>query len=168
MKVRLITGLLATTLLATTLAPAGCGYLLYPERRGNSGGSIDGGTMVMDLLWLLPGIVPGVIALVVDFSSGAIYKSRGGRSAVLISPKGHVAVRLPTSAQPMQVEVRLVTSDRTILAKKAAFVGPDVQSQSVELQIGDSMLSLRNETIYLEIATAKGAARFPTALEVAQ
>lgn len=168
MRTRLITGLLAGTLLATALAPTGCGYFLYPERRGNTGGNIDGGTMVMDLLWLLPGIVPEVIALIVDFSSGAIYTSRGGRHAVLISPKGNIAVQLPRSAQPMQFEVRLVTSDRKILAKKAVAVGPDVQSQSVELQIGDSMQSLRNVTIYLEIATAKETARFPTALEVAQ
>lgn len=168
MKGRLITGVLTATLLAAALPPAGCGYFLYPERRGNSGGRVDGAILVMDLLWLLPGLVPGVIALVVDFSSGAVYTSRGGRSAVLISPKGHVAVRLPASSQPTQVDVRLVTADRRVLANKTVVVGPNVQSQSVELQIGDAMPSLRNETIYLEIATAKGSARFPTALEVAQ
>ena len=52
---------------------AGCGTILYPERRGNSGGRIDGGVAVMDCLWLLVGIVPGVVFLIVDFSNGAIY-----------------------------------------------------------------------------------------------
>ena len=63
-----------TAMLATAALPtAGCGYLLHPERRGNDGGTIDGGSLIMDLLWLLPGVVPGVVALVVDFSSGAVY-----------------------------------------------------------------------------------------------
>ena len=46
-----------STLLAFGASSVGCGYILYPERRGNSGGTVDGGTLVMDLLWLLPGIV---------------------------------------------------------------------------------------------------------------
>ena len=53
---------------------AGCGTILYPERRGTAGGQIDGGVAVMDCLWLLVGIVPGVVFLIVDFSNGAIYR----------------------------------------------------------------------------------------------
>ncbi|HEY5945109.1 MAG TPA: hypothetical protein VIV40_06445 [Kofleriaceae bacterium] len=157
---------MATTLLATAAAPIGCGYFLYPERRGNTT-NVDGGTLVMDLLWLLPGIIPGVIALVVDFTSGAAYRSGGGRSAVLMSPKGQVAVRLPASTQPMKVEVRLVT-DHKVLAKKTAMVGPNIAAQSVALQIGDGVQAHRNEAIYLEVASANGTARFPTALAVTE
>jgi len=58
---------------AVLLATASCGYILHPERRGSQGGQIDGGSLVMDILWLIPGIIPGVVALAVDFSSGAIY-----------------------------------------------------------------------------------------------
>ena len=54
---------------------AGCGTILYPERRGTTGGQVDGGVAVMDCLWLLAGIVPGVVFLIVDFSNGAIYRS---------------------------------------------------------------------------------------------
>lgn len=163
MRPRLVSGLLTTTLLATT--PLGCGYFLHPERRGNSS-NVDAGTLVMDLLWLLPGIIPGVIALAVDFSSGAVYRNGGGtRSAVLISPKGHVAVRLPVSAQPLQVEVRLVT-ERKVLAKKTALVGPDIGPQSVELQLGEALRSHRDEAIYLEVASANGTARFPASLAI--
>src|SRR5437588_9554106 len=61
------------------LLTASCGYLLYPERKGRSGGSLDTGPFVVDLLWLLPGILPGVICLIVDFTTGCIYKD--GRSA---------------------------------------------------------------------------------------
>jgi hypothetical protein len=65
------------------LLTASCGYILYPERKGRSGGSIDTGPFIVDLLWLLPGIIPGVICLAVDFSTGCIYKN------------SHVAQRAP-------------------------------------------------------------------------
>ncbi len=56
-----------------------CGYILYPWRRGNRPGEIDGETLVMDILWFIPGFIPGAIALAVDFSTGAIYTGRRGR-----------------------------------------------------------------------------------------
>ena len=62
------------------LLTASCGYILYPERKGRSGGSIDTGPFIVDLLWLLPGIIPGVICLAVDFSTGCIYKSVAQRA----------------------------------------------------------------------------------------
>lgn len=52
-----------------------CGYLLYPERKGQTGGQVDAGVLVLDILWFLPGIIPGVVALIVDYSTGCIYKS---------------------------------------------------------------------------------------------
>lgn len=52
----------------------GCGTILYPERRGQHGGYIDGGVAVMDGLWCLVFIVPGVVAFIVDFGNGSIYE----------------------------------------------------------------------------------------------
>ena len=34
-----------TTMLAMAASPLGCGYLLYPERRGTQSGTIDSGTI---------------------------------------------------------------------------------------------------------------------------
>src|SRR5512138_3082509 len=90
MTTRSIRTLAATTLLATGLSAAGCGYYLHPERRGNTSNA-DGGMLVLDILWLLPGIVPGVIALIVDFTSGAIYTNHGGHSAITITTDGRLA-----------------------------------------------------------------------------
>jgi len=56
-----------------TMQLVGCGTLMYPERRGQRGGSIDAGVAVLDGLGLLLGIIPGVIAFAVDFSNGTIY-----------------------------------------------------------------------------------------------
>ena len=52
---------------------AGCGTLMYPERKGQRGGRIDAGVAILDGLGLLLFIIPGVIAYAVDFSNGTIY-----------------------------------------------------------------------------------------------
>ena len=57
----------------------GCGTINYPERRGQTGGTVDGGTAILDALWLLAFIIPGVVAFVVDFSTGAIYFPKGSK-----------------------------------------------------------------------------------------
>ncbi len=63
--------------LAAAAGAPGCGYLLYPERRGTAGGRIDLAVLVIDLLWLLPGLLPGAICLAVDFTTGCIYATGG-------------------------------------------------------------------------------------------
>ena len=69
------TRLLAASVIAALTVPvAGCGTILYPERRGQSGGHVDTGVAVMDGLWLLLFIVPGVVMFVVDFGNGTIYE----------------------------------------------------------------------------------------------
>lgn len=59
---------------AIALQLTGCGAILYPERRGTHGGRVDTGVVVMDGLWCLLFIVPGVVAFIVDFSDNAIYE----------------------------------------------------------------------------------------------
>jgi len=57
----------------------GCGYFLYPERRGQKPiGRIDPVIAILDGLALLLFIVPGVIAFAVDISNGTLYFP-GGR-----------------------------------------------------------------------------------------
>lgn len=105
----------------------------------------------MDLLWLIPGVIPGVIALVVDFSSGAIYVGGGRRTAIVISPKGNVAVSVPASAKPMTLEFRFIREDQSVLARKVVLVKPHLESHTVELQLAPSLRPLHNTKIYLEV-----------------
>jgi hypothetical protein len=58
----------------------GCGTLIYPERRGQKTGNVDVGIALLDALWLIVFIVPGVVAFAVDFTTGAIYLP-GGKKA---------------------------------------------------------------------------------------
>lgn len=101
--------LVAVVLAAFTLAVCGCGYLLYPDRRGATPShEIDGMVVIMDCLWLLAGIVPGVVALVVDFGTGAAFYSEGH---VAVLPGEEVLVRVRGDA-PANCEVVLRCVDR--------------------------------------------------------
>lgn len=59
------------------LPASGCGTILYPERHGRKGGRIDPGLVLLNGLWLIFFIVPGVAAFAIDFASGAIYLAPG-------------------------------------------------------------------------------------------
>lgn len=73
-----------------------CGYILYPERRGQTGGRIDPGIAILDAVGLLFFIIPGVVAFAVDFSSGAIYfpPHRGHSDPGSLRPEDTVVVRV--------------------------------------------------------------------------
>ena len=58
---------------------AGCGTIMYPDRRGQKGGRVDAGVAVLDAIGLLFFIIPGVIAFAVDFGNGTIYLPSGGK-----------------------------------------------------------------------------------------
>ena len=162
---RFVRAIAASTMLTVGSGSVGCGYLLYPERRGTQSGVIDGATMVMDLLWLLPGIIPGVIALVVDFSSGGIYRTGSRRVGLRLSPDGRVTLQVPRAARPGRVEFRLVTASHQILARTTAVVGPGHgQGESVELQLA----APAQEPVYLEVERQDGkTARLSAAIETA-
>lgn len=154
----------------------GCGYLLYPERRGTLSGTIDSGTMVMDLLWLLPGIIPGVVALIVDFSSGAIYVR--GKTAIRLPANGKLAVRLPAVERPVRLEFQVVTGSARVLARKVALLGPTdgrhPAAHSLDLPFSDDRPMRHSggggpgvdaEEVHLEVRRDGGSwSRFPTAM----
>lgn len=64
---------LAAAALGSVGSLSGCGLLLYPERRGQPGGRLDWGVVLLDGIGLLLFFIPGVIAFAVDFATGAIY-----------------------------------------------------------------------------------------------
>ncbi len=70
-KISNLPNIIITALLVFQLT--GCGTLMYPERRGQLGGHLDAGVVVLDAIGLLFFIIPGVIAFAVDFSNGTIY-----------------------------------------------------------------------------------------------
>ncbi|MGM0525965.1 MAG: hypothetical protein ACQEQ8_07220 [Pseudomonadota bacterium] len=70
-----------------------CGTLLYPERKGQTGGKIDAGVAAMNGVGLLLFVVPGLVAFAVDFYNGTIYlpnsASNGEQDGTLYTIKGN-------------------------------------------------------------------------------
>ncbi|WOX05343.1 hypothetical protein [Microbulbifer pacificus] len=75
-------GVAASCLLTLVLNLTACGYFLYPERKGQSGGRVDPVVVILDGVGLLFGILPGVVAFAVDITNGTIYLPAGGSSAI--------------------------------------------------------------------------------------
>ena len=70
-------------LVAVLTSQVACGTLMYPERRGQrTTGQIDSSVLLMDGLWMLFFLVPGLVALGVDFATGAIYLPDGKRASL--------------------------------------------------------------------------------------
>ncbi|MFV8783344.1 hypothetical protein ACNKU7_13085 [Microbulbifer sp. SA54] len=82
MKKSVKRGVAATCLLTLALNLTACGYFLYPERKGQSGGRVDPVVVILDGAALLFGILPGIVAFAVDFTNGTIYLPSGGSSAI--------------------------------------------------------------------------------------
>jgi hypothetical protein len=94
---------LIAALAVAAVTASGCAYTFHPERRGNTGGEIAAAPLVGDILWFIPGIIPGVVFLVVDFTSGAIYRQPGEHHEVRIGlqPAAHSASAPATSRTSM-------------------------------------------------------------------
>ena len=94
---------------ALAMSTVQCGTILYGSHRG--GDRIDSSALIMDCLWLLAGVLPGVVALVVDFSTGGIYEG-GSRKSLNVHPGDTVAFRLRGAAPAdAKVEVTLGAGD---------------------------------------------------------
>ena len=77
-KKQWVVGVCLVVAIALIIQLAGCGTIIYPERRGQSSGKIDVGIAILDACWLIVFIIPGLVAFGVDFTTGAIYLP-GGR-----------------------------------------------------------------------------------------
>lgn len=60
-------------LIAMLVQASACGTLLYPERRGQTHGQIDTAVALMDGIGILFFVIPGLVAFIIDFNTGAIY-----------------------------------------------------------------------------------------------
>jgi hypothetical protein len=98
-----------------------CGTLLYPERRGQPVGRLDVGVVALDGVGLLLFLVPGVIAFIVDFATGAIY----------LPPE--YALVVPSAA----MELRQVRVDPAALTpRRVAAIVQEQTGKTVNLQPG--------------------------------
>lgn len=100
--------LTASLLLVTLISQTGCGTLIYPERRGQTSGSIDPAIAILDGVGLLLFLVPGLVAFAIDFATGAIYLP-GGRRAQLTDTPQPVDERLRSDPEALAKAVSAAT-----------------------------------------------------------
>jgi hypothetical protein len=93
-----------------------CARIMHPERVGNKSGSLDTIPLVVDILLFIPGLIPGVIALVIDFTTGAIYVG-GGQPTTLshVGREGTIAIKARELPRNSVVHLRLLDADGRIL-----------------------------------------------------
>ena len=73
----------------TTLTfTSSCALMFYPERKGNNSGPLETLPLLLDILLILPGVIPGVVALVLDFGTGAIYTEKKGNEKPFLTGGG--------------------------------------------------------------------------------
>lgn len=77
---------------------------MHPERVGNKSGALDTIPLVVDIVLFIPGLIPGLVAVIVDFGTGAIYLNGGPptqlgdagtfRAVPLDGPGNHARIEL--------------------------------------------------------------------------
>jgi hypothetical protein len=90
----------------------GCGWLLHPERRGQTSGRIDAGIAILDGVGLLLFLVPGVVAYAVDFVTGTIYLP--GTASQDVRPA------LEDTGADLKVKAQVMAEDLNAASQKAA------------------------------------------------
>lgn len=92
--------------LVLCLQLASCGFLLYPERRGQTHGRIDPAIAVLDGVGLLLFLVPGIIAFAVDFATGTIYMPGSRKASITPSNRDDMVMIHfnPGEMNPQKIE----------------------------------------------------------------
>ena len=122
---------------------SGCGYLMHANRRGQSGGQIDLTIAILDGLGLLLFLVPGVVAYIVDFTTGCIYLPGTFGGVPLVGPEMKKISFDPKKYTPELIEQiifnetgsRVDLSDSSVQVTKVKSV-KDMQFQLTLVSVG--------------------------------
>lgn len=113
-KMRMVNWVVLAAFIITTTS---CGYMLYPERRhAKLSHELDGKIVLFDCLWLIAGVIPGVVALIVDGVNDTWYytedewKAIQSESSMSIQPGQQLAVDIHGLA-PADTKVTLSLQD---------------------------------------------------------
>jgi hypothetical protein len=146
-------------------ATMSCAWLLHPERRNSArtSGRLDTVPLILDILWFIPGIIPGVVCLVVDFVSGAIFVQSFGTSP--LQAQGKVAVKLPPVGAPTHMALKLLGPSGQVLDQASALVQPGDAEQKLVVDVAKGQaLAKLSGGLQLEITgMTDGPVRIPVA-----
>ena len=110
-------------------ASAGCGTLMYPERRGQSRtGGLDWTVAGMDAIGLVLFLVPGVIAFAVDYHNRSLFLPEG---SVSTSGKRTLRTVKLSGPHPSREEIAAVVqgvTGKTVALDEGSFVTRRMES----------------------------------------
>jgi len=118
---------------------AACGTLIYPERRGQTSGEIDPVVAVLDACGLILLVIPGLVAFIIDFDTGAIYLPAGKKSKERIDKitEGFKGARIESG------------SDGSIIVRVDPALLTPVAVESVGQILGDNTFSLKHPDLQI-------------------
>ncbi|MFT5684934.1 MAG: hypothetical protein ACI8RZ_005879, partial [Myxococcota bacterium] len=134
--------------LGITMPLAGCGYILYPERQGTTSGQLDAAVIVMDGLLCLLFLVPGVIAFIVDISSGCIYESSS-----MTDDAPRLRRRLLKSRRIADIEEAIVTISGEHHADLCV-LDPAAAPKTLDIEVLEALTDLPADSASLHPASA--------------
>ena len=106
---------------------SGCGYILYPERRGQkTTGRIDPAIATLDALGLLLFIIPGVIAFAVDITNGTLYFPNGRRHSSITTGDEPMTVIRVNPAELNEKMIQNIVKEHT-----GASIRPDLRDVEI-------------------------------------
>ena len=110
-------------LAAVAFTSVQCGYILYPERRGQKPeGELDMPVLIIDGLLLFIGLIPGIICLFIDYTQGTMYLPKG---PVKARPKTSFLFRLQNPA-PEDVNLAITLDDPSGMMVVATLMNRDL------------------------------------------
>lgn len=131
---------------------AGCGTLMYPERRGQRSGRVDVGVAVLDGIGLFFFLIPGIIAFAVDFSEGTIYLPAGALSSLNLK-EIKVAKFDPRHANAATIEaiVRRETGQRVTLNQDTMQVARLGSLEEMKTRFAEASPTEKNMRVALNV-----------------
>jgi hypothetical protein len=85
----------------------GCAFLLYPERRNQPrSNTLDTVPLIVDIVWFIPGLIPGIVCLAIDFATNSIWV-HGGQDKIELGAKPGSKLSLRSTKLDQDAHVRL-------------------------------------------------------------
>ena len=122
-----------------------CAAILYPERRGARSGRLDVVPLVVDILLFIPGLIPGLIAIIVDFGTGAIYTGTGSAEVQDVGRHGTIAIQPGELPEGKKLSMRLLDEDGTVLDADETGEGGHGLPDRLSVRLGKAARAHRGE-----------------------
>lgn len=101
--------------------------------------------LVVDILLFIPGFLPGLIAIIVDFGTGAIYTGGGSAKVQNVGRHGTLAMQPRELPEGSTLKLRLLDKDGKVLDSDEATTGERSRPGRVAVHLDQAARAHRGE-----------------------